>query len=66
MPIITVEGPSLEAMDRKRTLVQELTQSAAKAFGLPAATVVVLLKSNAPENVSVGGQLLADRKPPAP
>lgn len=66
MPIITVEGPPLAAGDKKRELVRELTQAAARAFALPPATIVVLLKANAPDNVAVGGQLLSERKPPAP
>jgi len=64
MPNITVEGPAITEIDKKRILVQEITDSATKAFGLPKETIVVLLKENSPENVSVGGQLVADRNMP--
>ena len=62
MPGITVEGPRIEDLDKKRTLAQEVTAAATKAYGLPKEIIVVLIKENAPENVSVGGQLIVDRE----
>ena len=62
MPIIHLEGPKIEDIQTKRTLVKELTDAAVKAYGLPAEVIVVLLKENSPDNVSVGGQLIADRE----
>ncbi len=61
MPNITIEGPPIKDLDVKRRLVQELTDAATKAYGLPKQVIVVLLKENAPENVGVGGQLIVDR-----
>ena len=61
MPNITIEGPKIKDIDTKRTLVKELTDAAAKAYGLPVKIMVVLIKENSPENVSVGGQLISDR-----
>lgn len=62
MPNITIEGPKIKDIEVKRTLVKELTDAAAKAYGLPAKIMVVLIKENSPENVSVGGQLIFDRE----
>ncbi len=62
MPNITIEGPKIKDIDTKRTLVKELTDAAAKAYELPAKIMVVLIKENSPENVSVGGQLISDRE----
>jgi len=62
MPIIAVEGPPIRELDKKRTFAQELTAAATRAYGLPKEVIVVLMKENAPENVSVGGQLIVDRK----
>jgi len=62
MPTITVEGPKLKDIEIKRTLVKKFTESAAKAYGLPAEVIVVLIKENSPDNVGVGGQLIADKK----
>lgn len=62
MPSITIEGPKINDIEKKRGLVKELTDAAVKAYGLPAQVIVVLIKENLPDNVSVGGQLICDRK----
>jgi 4-oxalocrotonate tautomerase len=61
MPNITVDGPSITDLDKKRQLVKTITDSATQAFGLPRETIVVVIKENSPENVGVGGVLIADR-----
>ena len=61
MPNITIEGPVLKDTNRKRALVKDLTEAATQAYGLPAKTIIVLIKENTQENVGVGGQLLIDR-----
>lgn len=61
MPTINVDGPTITDIDKKRTLVRDITTAATKAYGLPAATIVVVIKENQPENVGVGGILVADR-----
>ena len=61
MPNITVEGPPIKELDRKRRFARELTEAATKAYGLPKEAIIVLLKENSPENVSVGGKLIIDR-----
>ena len=58
MPTITVEGPPLPT-DSKRELVRRLTAAATEIYQIP--HITVLIKENPPENVGVGGQLLADR-----
>ena len=62
MPVITIDGPEIADLNRKRTLVREMTEAAERAFGLPKASIVVLLRENRPDNVGVGGELVADRK----
>ena len=64
MPTITVEGPPLKDISTKRELVKEVTDAATKAYKLPRGIIVVVIKENSPENVSVGGQLIIDRKKP--
>jgi len=61
MPTITVDGPRIEELDRKRQLVKDVTEAATKAFGLSKEVIVVVIKENTPDNVSVGGQLIIDR-----
>ena len=61
MPIITIEGPQIKEIGIKRTLVKDLTEAAVKAYKLPVQYIVAVIKENSPENVGVGGQLIADR-----
>jgi len=62
MPNISIEGPVIEDIDKKRILVQEVTDAATKAYGLPQETIVVFIKENSPENIGVAGKLIIDRK----
>ncbi len=59
MPLITVEGPAIST-DAKRELVRRFTQTAREVYDIE--DIIVLIKENPPENVGVGGQLLADRQ----
>ncbi len=61
MPNIEIEGPRLGDMDRKRKLVEKITDAVQEAYGLNREAFVVIIKENAPENIAVGGILLADR-----
>ncbi len=62
MPNISIEGPVIEDVGKKRILVQEVTDAATKAYGLPQETIVVFIKENSPENIGVAGKLIIDRK----
>jgi 4-oxalocrotonate tautomerase len=62
MPNIVIDGPPLGDIERKKKLVAEVSAAAAAAYGIPVAAMVVVIKENAPENVGVGGRLLADRE----
>ncbi len=60
MPIITLEGPKIADLDNRRSLIRDLTDAAAKAYGLPQEKIIVILHENSREQVGVGGELLAD------
>ncbi len=62
MPVITMEGPPIADLDKKRQLTKTITQAAAELYSLPEQTIIILFKENAPENVSVGGELIVDRR----
>jgi len=61
MPTLTLDGPPITDVDKKRTLVKTMTAAAAQYYDLPEATIVVVIKENRAENVGVGGLLVADR-----
>ncbi len=62
MPTITVDGPAIADIEKRRALVAQLTDAAETAFGIDRAHIVVLLREHGPMNVGVGGKLLADRR----
>lgn len=63
MPIITVEGPEIKDMGKRRALAKALTAAAVEAYGLPPQAMVVILHENPPECVASGGELICDRGP---
>ena len=42
MPVITVEGPKIPDLTKKRELVQEFTKAASAAFGLDKKAIIVI------------------------
>lgn len=60
MPMITVEGPKITDIEQKRKLVKGLTDVAYEVYQIE--HITVLVRENAPENVGVGGELIADRQ----
>ena len=64
MPTITVEGPPIEDVDRKRELARRLTKVAVDVYCIP--HITVLIKENPPENVAANGVLICDKKGQAP
>ena len=63
MPLITVEGPKIDDLDRKRQMVKLLADAASEVYGMDKENIVVLIRENSPENVGIGGKLVADRQP---
>jgi len=61
MPIVNVSGPALE-VERKRELARRLTEVMSDVYGHPASHIIVIIQENPPENVAVGGKLVADRQ----
>lgn len=62
MPNVYVEGPPLN-VESKRSFAKDITDAAVKAYGLPPQAIIVVIRENPPENVSIGGCLLCDARP---
>ncbi len=62
MPSATIEGPKIEDVQTKRTLVKKVTDALENAYKLPRHVFVVIIKENPPENVGIGGELILDKK----
>ena len=52
MPVIRVDGPKI-SVDKKRELAKRLTEAAAEIYGMDKEHIIVLIRENKPENVSV-------------
>jgi len=61
MPFIQVDGPKIQNIERKRQLVAKLSDAAVEVYGLSKEHIIVLIREIAPDNVGIGGQLLADK-----
>ena len=61
MPIVTVSGPPLQ-VEQKRQLASGLTGVMCEVYGRPAEQIIVVIRENQPENVAIGGKLVADRR----
>jgi 4-oxalocrotonate tautomerase family enzyme len=62
MPIITVEGPPITDIDKRRKLTESITLAAADAYGMPRDKIIILIHENRPDQVAVGGMLISDRE----
>ena len=61
MPIITFDYGRSLTRQQKTELVELLTEGAQKVTGIRKAGIVVMIRESSPENVGIGGRLLADR-----
>jgi len=62
MPVISVEGPKVDDLSKKRDFVEKVTEAASELYSLPKESIVILMKENKQDNTSIGGKLLTDRK----
>lgn len=60
MPTIFFHGPKLTD-EGKRKLIRAFTETASEVTGIDESAFVVYLKTTQPDEVGVGGELLADR-----
>jgi 4-oxalocrotonate tautomerase len=61
MPIVTISGPRID-VDQKRRLADGVTKVACEVYGRPAEQIIGIIRENPPENVAIGGKLVADRR----
>lgn len=59
MPIITIEFSKIEK-ETKAQLAATLTKNASEILKIPENTITTMIKENDPNNVAIGGKLLAD------
>ncbi len=60
MPIITIDGPKVCDIDRKRDFADKVTKLVAEFYKINPEAIVLILKENALENIASGGRLVID------
>lgn len=59
MPVIIIESNPV-SVEKKRKLVEEITNITSKIYELPKDTVTILIRELEREDIGVGGKLLLD------
>ena len=61
MPVILVNAIKQPDIDKKRRLVEKMTDAMVEIYGVPREAVIVAIKEDEPENVGLGGVLALDK-----
>ena len=59
MPLIVFEGGKMD-QEKKRELIRELTDAAARVTGIGAPAFTIYIHENDHDNIGVGGELLTE------
>ena len=62
MPVIHISGNNNISIEKKREMVEKVSQIVADAYGLPIETITVLVQGYEMDDIGAGGVLLSDRK----
>lgn len=62
MPVVEIAGNNGISIEKKREMVEKVSETVAEAYGLPVETVTVLVTGFNPDDIGAGGKLLSDRK----
>lgn len=60
MPVITTQISKMTA-EKKKELIEKLTDAASEVTGIPSASFVVFVDEYEHESIGVGGQTLAEK-----
>lgn len=61
MPVITIAGNEGISIEKKREMVEKVSEVVAEAYDLPIETITVLVQTYSADNVGAAGKLLSDR-----
>ena len=62
MPVIQIAGNNEISIEKKREMVEKVSEIVADAYGLPIETITVLVSGFNPDDIGAGGKLLSDRE----
>lgn len=61
MPVVTINGSENATKEAKKEMIEKVSQIVADAYGLPIATITVLINDMPADNVGVAGEQLSER-----
>lgn len=61
MPVITIAGNDEISLEKKREMVEKVSETVAEAYGLPIDAITVLVQAYPKESIGVAGELLSDK-----
>ena len=62
MPVITIAGNDGISIEKKRKMVNKVSQTVAEAYDLPIEAITVLVQAYPKESIGVAGELLSDKE----
>lgn len=62
MPVITIGGNDGISIEKKREMIEKVSQVVADAYDLPIEAITVLVQAYPKESIGVAGKLLSDRE----
>ena len=62
MPVIQIAGNNNISIEKKREMVEKISEIVAESYDLPIEAITVLVQAYSPESIGVAGKLLSDRK----
>ena len=62
MPVMQIAGNNEISIEKKREMVEKVSEVVADAYGLPIETITVLVTGFDPDDIGAGGKLLSDRQ----
>lgn len=62
MPVIQIAGNNGISIEKKREMVEKVSEIVAEAYDLPIETITVLVSGFNPDDIGAGGKLLSDRE----
>lgn len=62
MPVITISGNDGISIEKKREMIEKVSQVVADAYDLPIEAITVLVQAYPKESIGVAGKLLSDRE----
>ena len=62
MPVIKIDGNNTISLDKKKEMVEKISEIVAESYDLPVESITVLVTGYEFDDIGVGGKLLSEKK----